>query len=46
MTRTLVYEDESVRRYEVRDDEGNLVGVDEESTAPAETTCPSCGRAY
>ncbi len=42
MTRTLVYEDDYVRRYEVRDADGDLVGCDEESK---QTTayCPTCG---
>lgn len=46
MTRELVYEDEFVRRYEVRDADGNVVGLDEESKVPPETACPSCGRDY
>jgi hypothetical protein len=42
-TRTLVYEDDEVRRYEVYDDAGNLVGEDVESKRPPEQTCPTCG---
>ncbi len=45
-TRKLVYEDETVRRYEVRDDDGNIVGTDEEPKQPPEgggVACLLCG---
>jgi hypothetical protein len=43
VSRELVYEDEFVRRYEVRDDAGDLIGSDEESTQPPPEPCPTCG---
>jgi hypothetical protein len=46
MTSELVYEDEWVRRYEVRNDAGDVVGYDEESKQPPESYCPTCGRPY
>jgi hypothetical protein len=47
VTRVLVYEDESIRRYEVFNEDGQLVGIDEESKAPpAPDPCWACGRAF
>lgn len=42
MTRVLIYEDDTVRRYEVFDDEGRSVGYDDENKQPQEP-CPTCG---
>lgn len=46
MSRVLVFEDAFVRRYEVRDAAGQLVGLDEESKLPPEPACPGCGRPF
>jgi ribosomal protein L34E len=46
VTRELIYEDEFIRRYEVRDPDGNVVGYDEESKQPPDPACPTCGRPY
>jgi hypothetical protein len=42
-TRQLVYEDDEVRRYEVYDDDGNVIGEDAESKIAHGQTCPTCG---
>lgn len=46
MTRELVYEDDFLRRYEIRDADGALVGVDEEPKQAPRESCPTCGRVY
>jgi hypothetical protein len=46
VTRTLVHEDEHVRIFEIHDEDGNLIGRDEEPTAPPEEMCPTCGRPF